>query len=296
MDTATAIKVNVQQDTGVCDDDMCLITVPSRVTLAANRIWGVSSSVGDFHQRAPTRMVSVRDRIGSWPIANPFGDRVLLALSVLPVRCWRVAPDDRFYHNRLLEDDNVYFVHHQPRKMTWGIPMKKGRGQPVQTKLNVEEGLGDFFRKHYENQPLTWPDYVLTGNGLNRNGDIIEKIEQITKELRQIRHEHRDVQLHNWFARQGALSGSCVGVGANPQNVRREAVNHPDHYNANPSGVEAIDVIEHMTFNVGNAVKYLWRADHKGKQIEDLKKARWYVDREIQRLSSLTDDNKGKKA
>lgn len=62
-----------------------------------------------------------------------------------------------------------------------------------------------------------------------------------------------------------------------------DMVNHPPHYSANPSGVECIDVTEHMNFNVGNAVKYLWRADVKGAPIEDLKKARWYVDREIAR-------------
>lgn len=66
-----------------------------------------------------------------------------------------------------------------------------------------------------------------------------------------------------------------------------EAVNHPAHYNAHPSGVECIDVVEHFNFNVGNAVKYLWRAGLKGDVQEDLKKAAWYIDREIQRLSKL---------
>lgn len=61
-------------------------------------------------------------------------------------------------------------------------------------------------------------------------------------------------------------------------------VNHPPHYTEHPSGVECIDIVEHMPFNVGNAVKYLWRAGHKGDRVEDLKKARWYVDREIKRL------------
>jgi hypothetical protein len=61
-------------------------------------------------------------------------------------------------------------------------------------------------------------------------------------------------------------------------------VDHPPHYNAHPSGVEAIVVVEHMTFNVGNAVKYLWRAGHKGDLLQDLKKAQWYVAREIERL------------
>ncbi len=64
-----------------------------------------------------------------------------------------------------------------------------------------------------------------------------------------------------------------------------DAVNHPKHYNSHPSGIECIDVVEHLPFNVGNAIKYLWRADHKGAQIDDLKKARWYIDREIARLS-----------
>jgi hypothetical protein len=65
-----------------------------------------------------------------------------------------------------------------------------------------------------------------------------------------------------------------------------ETVDHPAHYNAHPSGIECIDVVEHMGFNVGNAIKYLWRADEKGAPIEDLRKARWYVDREIQRRES----------
>lgn len=66
----------------------------------------------------------------------------------------------------------------------------------------------------------------------------------------------------------------------------KETVNHPPHYTAHPSGVECIDVVEHMPFNTGNAVKYIWRAGLKdtATTLEDLKKARWYVDREIQRL------------
>lgn len=62
-----------------------------------------------------------------------------------------------------------------------------------------------------------------------------------------------------------------------------DPVNHPDHYKAHPSGVECIEITEHMSFCLGNAVKYLWRADEKGAPLEDLRKARWYVDREIAR-------------
>lgn len=62
---------------------------------------------------------------------------------------------------------------------------------------------------------------------------------------------------------------------------QKEAVHHPDHYNAHPSGVECIDVIEHMSFNIGNAVKYAWRADEKENREQDLRKAIWYLEREL---------------
>lgn len=65
-----------------------------------------------------------------------------------------------------------------------------------------------------------------------------------------------------------------------------DSVNHPSHYNAHPSGVEAIAICEHMTFNVGNAIKYLWRAGLKDSAptVEDLEKAAWYIAREIERV------------
>ena len=67
-----------------------------------------------------------------------------------------------------------------------------------------------------------------------------------------------------------------------------ESVNHPKHYTSHPSGVECIQITEHMGFCIGNAIKYLWRASLKGKEIEDLRKARWYIDREIERLIKET--------
>lgn len=63
-----------------------------------------------------------------------------------------------------------------------------------------------------------------------------------------------------------------------------DAVNHPSHYTNNASGVECIDVAEHMNFNRGNALKYIWWAGSKGSEIEDLQKAAWYINREILRL------------
>jgi len=61
-----------------------------------------------------------------------------------------------------------------------------------------------------------------------------------------------------------------------------DPVNNPTHYTAHPSGVECIQVTEHMSFCLGNAVKYIWRADLKFNSIEDLKKAAWYIQREIE--------------
>ena len=72
-----------------------------------------------------------------------------------------------------------------------------------------------------------------------------------------------------------------------------DPVNHPKHYTAHPSGVECIEVTEHMNFCVGNAIKELWRAGLKGEQVEDLRKARWYIDREIARLLSEEKDEVG---
>jgi hypothetical protein len=59
---------------------------------------------------------------------------------------------------------------------------------------------------------------------------------------------------------------------------------NPPHYQAHPSGIECIQITEHMNFCLGNAVKYIWRAGLKNNAIEDLRKARWYIDREIARI------------
>ncbi len=69
--------------------------------------------------------------------------------------------------------------------------------------------------------------------------------------------------------------------------VHHDFVNHPKHYTAHPSGVECITVTEHFNFNMGNAIKYIWRADDKANPVEDLKKAAWYINREINRRSKV---------
>lgn len=68
--------------------------------------------------------------------------------------------------------------------------------------------------------------------------------------------------------------------------AEHDPVNHPKHYTGHPSGVECITIVEHMGFNLGNAIKYVWRAGVKSPDpLEDLKKASWYIEREIERLT-----------
>lgn len=71
-----------------------------------------------------------------------------------------------------------------------------------------------------------------------------------------------------------------------------ERINHPKHYNSHPSGIECIEIARHYDFDIGNAIKYIWRHGLKGeegmgdtaKAIEDLEKAIWYINDEIQML------------
>lgn len=65
--------------------------------------------------------------------------------------------------------------------------------------------------------------------------------------------------------------------------VEHDPVNHPKHYVSHKSGIECIQITEHMGFCLGNAMKYIWRADLKNDAIEDLKKAAWYINREIEK-------------
>lgn len=78
----------------------------------------------------------------------------------------------------------------------------------------------------------------------------------------------------------------------NNNTMAEDRVNHPRHYTSDPSGVECIEITRHRNFNVGNAIRHLWRnglkdeADRtcREKQIEDLEKAIWYINDEIHRL------------
>lgn len=74
--------------------------------------------------------------------------------------------------------------------------------------------------------------------------------------------------------------------------MNNDSVNHPKWYTQHPSGVECIDITRHYCFSIGNAIKYLWRAglkkeqglEDKQKEIEDLRKAIWYINDRIEQL------------
>jgi len=82
---------------------------------------------------------------------------------------------------------------------------------------------------------------------------------------------------------QGTLE-DCIERHKSDGECYIDNVNHPSHYKNHPSGIECIEVTQHMNFNLGNAVKYIWRAGEKGKLVEDLEKAIWYLKQEIKRV------------
>lgn len=85
-------------------------------------------------------------------------------------------------------------------------------------------------------------------------------------------------------------------VGAKVEVEVNDPVKHPSHYTSDPSGVECLQITRHRNFAIGNAIKYLWRAGLKtvegksaiDKQVEDLRKAIFYIEDEIKRLEQGT--------
>ena len=81
---------------------------------------------------------------------------------------------------------------------------------------------------------------------------------------------------------------------------KTDNVNHPSHYNSHPSGIECIEIARHHNFNIGNTIKYIWRAGLKSeegmedtdKQVEDLNKAIWYIQDEIKRITEFNNKTK----
>lgn len=92
-----------------------------------------------------------------------------------------------------------------------------------------------------------------------------------------------------WLPKKTTVSEMQIIINELHKLIATELVDHPAHYNAHPSGVEAIRFVEHMSFNSGNAAKYIYRHLEKGSPIPDLRKARWYIERELGRLRGERD-------
>lgn len=78
-----------------------------------------------------------------------------------------------------------------------------------------------------------------------------------------------------------------------PMSLPPDLINHPLHYTSHPSGVECIQITEHMDFLLGNVVKYVWRNGLKDQvpSLVDLKKAQWYLNRKIENLERVNNEN-----
>lgn len=70
-----------------------------------------------------------------------------------------------------------------------------------------------------------------------------------------------------------------------------DMIKTPSHYTTHPSGIECIEITKHMGFCLGNVFKYIWRAPYKGQQLKDLKKAREYINYEIDKLEKEEKDD-----
>jgi hypothetical protein len=78
---------------------------------------------------------------------------------------------------------------------------------------------------------------------------------------------------------------SCLGE----LNPAHDLVNHPTHYTSHPSGIECIEIARHMNFNLGNAIKYIWRfSARRIPKPEDLEKAIWYLKDELAKCHTKT--------
>ena len=134
----------------------------------------------------------------------------------------------------------------------------------------IAVALGKGFTRPYVQQILwTWKQK-------QKGVKVIKRLSELD-ELKLNHKNHIDAHMKLIHA---ATSGKSVNDG-----VDIDMVNHPPHYTK--GGIETIDFIEakQLPYNLGNVIKYITRADHKGNRLEDLQKARWYLDREITRVT-----------
>ena len=151
-------------------------------------------------------------------------------------------------------------------------------------KVNGSKKIANYIAKH----PHAKPKQVALATGTN-----VKLVYNVASRLRKMTEVHekevdRVADIVNAVT-QGAVRRRIQGWNPddNPNYLVRQVdfVNHPAHYKV--GGIEVIDFIESKNFgyNLGNVIKYVSRADHKGNKLEDLEKAQWYLTREINNLS-----------
>lgn len=131
--------------------------------------------------------------------------------------------------------------------------------------------IGD--RIFYKHNPSS--SYTVVGYYDNNNGLILKD------------KEGRKVEICR------TLINDCYSILEDTE-IKLDNVSHPKHYTSHPSGIECIEITRHFCFSIGNAIKYLWRAglkkdislEDKQKEIEDLKKAIWYINDRINQLEN----------
>lgn len=162
-----------------------------------------------------------------------------------------------------------------------GIVRKFIAGHPNMTLAEVAKELGETSEFVYQ--------VMYKVKRLAKPIDTPKSVKSFAELNKLITHTHSIVPTEiakEWQPPVGVLVETSEGVKGVPQTVPvvhdpKDMVNHPSHYKI--GGIETIDFIEakKLDYNLGNAVKYISRADHKGNRVEDLKKARWYIDRAI---------------
>lgn len=149
--------------------------------------------------------------------------------------------------------------------------------------------IGDITHCHFDCHEYTWTEEEKQKKIAHDVLDFLNDVFADKVEFYRIEHggggwrptgNGTDVSF-TWSGGGGFSTGHGAANGERQTMDKNDQVNHPKHYTSHPSGVECIQITEHMGFNLGNAVKYLWRADLKDDAIEDLKKAKWYIEREL---------------
>ena len=118
-----------------------------------------------------------------------------------------------------------------------------------------------------------------------KKAKVVKKTTLTLPKIKKGMAEHKkimDETIANW--KNLSITSSNVPMQIDMFEPTPDSVNHPAHYKV--GGIETIDFIEakKLNYNIGNVVKYLTRADHKGNKLEDLRKAQWYLTREISTL------------